>query len=44
MASRSNKDYGVDLTNVSSILTLSTCSDNLVDRVVLHAKLIEKTE
>ena len=44
MASRYNKDYGVDLSNVSSILTLSTCSDNLVDRVVLHAKLIEKTE
>ena len=44
MASRSNKDYGVDLSNVSSILTLSTCSDNLADRVVLHAKLVEKTE
>ena len=44
MAARSNKDYGVDLNDVSSILTLSTCSDNLADRVVLHAKLIEKSE
>lgn len=44
MAARSNKDFGVDLNDVSSILTLSTCSDNLADRVVLHAKLIEKTE
>ena len=44
MAERSNKDYGVDLNNVSSILTLSTCSDNLSDRVVLHARLVEKSE
>lgn len=43
MASRSNYNYGVDLSDVKQILTLSTCSDDLAGRVVLHAKLIEKT-
>lgn len=41
---RSTKDYKVDLSNVTSILTLSTCSDNVEERVVVHAKLIKKLD
>ena len=44
LASRSNFDYGVDLSNVSQILTLSTCSDDLAGRVIVHAKLINNGE
>ena len=36
--SRSVKDFGVDVSNEDSILTLSTCAKNNQYRVVLHAK------
>ena len=39
---RSNNDYKVDLSDVTSILTLSACSDDDKGRVVLHAKLIKE--
>lgn len=37
---RSNYDYGVSLTSQDKILTLSTCTGNGKDRVVVHARLI----
>ena len=40
---RSNKDFGVDVSTDDDILTLSTCANNNNYRVVLHAKkLINK--
>lgn len=38
--SRSNKDFGVEITSRNKILTLSTCANNNRQRVVLHAKKI----
>lgn len=38
--SRSFKDFGIDVTKESQILTLSTCAENNKYRVVLHAKKI----
>ena len=38
--SRSNKDYGIDVSADDSILTLSTCDVNNDYRIVLHAKKI----
>lgn len=35
---RSIKDFGVEVTDKDSVLTLSTCADNNKYRVVLHAK------
>ena len=37
---RSIKDFGIEVTENDSILTLSTCADNNKYRVVLHAKRI----
>ena len=37
---RSKKDFGVEITEEDSILTLSTCANNYKDRIVLHAKKI----
>ena len=39
---RSKKDFGVEITEEDSILTLSTCANNYRDRIVLHAKKITK--
>lgn len=41
--SRSNKDFGVDVTAKDKILTLSSCANNNKYRVVLHAKKLSKT-
>lgn len=38
--SRSNKDFGVEITSRNKILTLSTCANNNQRRMVLHAKKI----
>lgn len=38
--SRSNKDFGVEITSRNKILTLSTCANNSQRRMVLHAKKI----
>ena len=40
LKSRSIKDFKVEVTEQDSILTLSTCADNDVYRIVLHAKQI----
>ena len=37
---RSIKDFGIEVTEEDSLLTLSTCANNNKYRVVLHAKLI----
>lgn len=42
LKNRSIKDFGVEITEEDSILTLSTCADNNKYRVVLHAKRINK--
>ena len=39
--SRSEKDFGVEVSSNDKIITLSTCADNNKYRVVLHAKKIE---
>ena len=39
--SRSNKDYGVDVTAQDQVLTLSSCDINNDYRIVLHAKKIK---
>ncbi len=39
--SRTSFDYGVDVNSEDKILTLSTCSGDGKQRVVLHAKLID---
>jgi len=39
---RSIKDFGIEVTEEDSILTLSTCADNNKYRVVLHAKKINE--
>ena len=38
---RSNYDYKEDLTDTNAILTLSSCVPGGVDRVVLHARLVD---
>ena len=38
---RSIYNFNVNLTNEDNILTLSTCSDNGLKRIVLHAKLLK---
>ena len=40
--SRSVNDFGVDVSNEDSILTLSTCANNNKYRVVLHAKRVNE--
>ena len=40
--SRSNYDYDVNVNNKDKILTLSSCTRSGINRVVLHAKLIDK--
>ena len=35
---RSFKDFGVEVNENDKILTLSTCADNYIDRIVLHAR------
>lgn len=42
LQNRSLYDYHVDLTSSSRIITLSTCTDDNLNRRVVHAKLIEK--
>ena len=39
--SRSNKDFGIEVTSKDNILTLSTCANDNNYRVVLHAKKIK---
>ena len=41
---RSIKDFGIEVTQNDSILTLSTCADNNKYRVVLHAKKLYDME
>ena len=41
MKSRSSFDYGVEVSSKDHILTLSTCTFNGEQRVVLHAKRLE---
>ena len=41
---RSNKDYGVEVTEDDQILTLSTCHSNNNYRIVLHAKKLYQSE
>ena len=38
---RSNYDYGVKIDNKDNILTLSSCTVSGINRVVLHAKLLD---
>ena len=40
LKNRSIKNFGVEVTDDDSILTLSTCADNNKNRIVLHAKKI----
>ena len=39
---RSNYDYKEDVKNTEQIITLSSCVTGGVDRIVLHAKLINE--
>ena len=41
LKSRSNYNYGIDVSKDDTILTLSTCSNSGKERVVLHAKKID---
>lgn len=41
LKNRSKKDFGVEVSEEDSILTLSTCANNYRDRIVLHAKEIK---
>lgn len=38
---RSKKDFGVEVSEDDTILTLSTCANNYKDRIVLHTKKIK---
>ncbi len=42
LKSKSNYDYGIEVSSLDKILTLSSCYGNSSKRVVLHAKLIKK--
>ena len=44
LQSRSVYDYGIEVSGLDKILTLSSCSDDGKKRVVLHAKLIENSD
>ena len=39
---KSEIDFKVELTNVKQIITLSTCHNNNVDRLVVHAYLVNE--
>ena len=41
LISRSQYDFGVELTTKDKIITLSTCTDDNKGRKVVHAKLVE---